>query len=62
MIPATELVSLMWEFFVCHQKGDTALHSAAMMGRFNVVKLLLDKGADANLLSNVSKKSQIYCM
>ena len=35
--------------FILYQYGYTALHYTAMMGRTEVARLLLDKGADVNI-------------
>ena len=36
------------------QDGDTALHYAVMSGNDNVVKMLLEKGANIDAVNNVS--------
>ena len=40
------------------KSGDTALHSAARMGRFDITKMLIESGADTQL-SNQRKKKPI---
>ena len=43
-------------FLLCHlQAGDTALHVAAALNHRKVVKLLLEAGADASVVNNVSR-------
>lgn len=37
------------------QAGDTALHVAAALNHRKVVKLLLEAGADASVVNNVSR-------
>lgn len=37
------------------QVGDTALHVAAALNHRKVVKLLLEAGADASVVNNVSR-------
>lgn len=37
------------------QAGDTALHVAAALNHKKVVKLLLEAGADASVVNNVSR-------
>ena len=40
--------------FTLYQIGSTALHGAASMGHVDMVRLLLDKGADVNSRDIVS--------
>lgn len=43
-------------FLLCNlQAGDTALHVAAALNHRKVVKLLLEAGADASVVNNVSR-------
>ena len=39
---------------MCLQDQWTPLHLAAMKGRIGIVKLLLEEGADVNVMDNVS--------
>ena len=41
-------------YWIRHQGGCTALHSAAQDGDIEVARLLLDEGADVNLKDEVS--------
>ena len=40
--------------FISYQDGRTALHIAAIKGHIEVMRLLLDKGADVKIRHNVS--------
>ena len=40
--------------FILYQMGRTALHYAAMYGHIDVMRLLLDKGADVHSRDKVS--------
>jgi len=47
---------LLWGYItvVVPQDDQTPLHQAAIMGRGNVVKLLVEKGANVNVVNKVS--------
>lgn len=42
------------------QAGDTALHVAAALNHKKVVKLLLEAGADASVVNNVSRRQCFF--
>lgn len=42
------------------QAGDTALHVAAALNHKKVVKLLLEAGADASVVNNVSRTHSFF--
>lgn len=42
------------------QAGDTALHVAAALNHKKVVKLLLEAGADASVVNNVSRPQSFF--
>ena len=47
---------------ICPQDGDTALHLAAVHSHTEIVKLLLEKGADVSTRSNVSQNMSLYIL
>jgi ankyrin repeat protein len=44
-----------FDVYVCNKRHETALHVAAMYGNTYAVRLLLEKGADANTLTTINK-------
>ena len=41
-------------YLIRYQWGNTALFAAANLGDIDIIKLLIDKGADVNLKNKVS--------
>ena len=47
---------------ICPQLGRTALVAAALKGHTEIVKLLLEKGADVNIANTVSQNMSLYIL
>ena len=47
---------------ICPQLGRTALVVAALKGHTEIVKLLLEKGADVNIANTVSQNMSLYVL
>ena len=47
---------------ICPQDGNTALQWNANRGHTEIVKLLLEKGANVNTRSNVSQNMSLYIL
>ena len=59
-VTAELLVFLMFDIF---QTGRAAIHYAAIGGHLNIVKFLIENGADPNIKNTeVRKISQIFCL
>ena len=53
------IISLLWHGILTlnvlfYKHGYSALHKASMMGHANIVKVLIQNGADVNLISKAS--------